>query len=547
MKIAIYSRKSKFTGKGDSIENQVQMCKDYANNNIKDKDKNLEFDVYEDEGFTGENLNRPKFKLLMSKLKDYDILICYRLDRISRTVSDFSSTLEVLDSNNCDFISIKEQFDTSSPMGRAMIYIASVFAQLERETIAERVKDNMLELAKNGRWSGGRVPIGYRSEYEYHIDSEGAERAVIKLQQNPEELELVKLIYKTYLEQGSLNKTEIWFTQKGIKSKSNILLEKTTLKLILQNPVYVKANKEVLDFMDSDGWNVYGEPNGVCGLLSYNKTEGVRVGGKRVKRAQPKKEWIAAVSSCEGIIDPETWINVQMQFIKNKTTFPHLGKTHNTILTGKLTCKNCGSNMIIQHGRVSTRTGEKLFYYTCSMKRKSKGQICNMKNVKAFDIEESVLNELESLAERKLSFIKSLKKKNSISTSAKDIKTKKLLLEKQIIDKQKQIDNLVNKLSFDDDIADILILKIKSLKKELVTTKGDLDAINNDIKITDTENFNISFIESLLNRCLYIKNLSKDEQKQIISVLVTEILYAGNIDESEISLIGSTITKKKQI
>ncbi|MBB6625213.1 recombinase family protein [Clostridium gasigenes] len=543
MKIAIYSRKSKFTGKGDSVENQVQMCRDYANTHFNDK--NLEFDIYEDEGFTGENLNRPKFKMLMSKLKEYDVLICYRLDRISRTVSDFSSTLEILDSHNCDFVSIKEQFDTSTPMGRAMIYIASVFAQLERETIAERVKDNMLELAKNGRWSGGRTPLGYKSEYESYIDAEGNERKVVKLIKSDKELELVNLIYKTYLEQGSLHKTEVWFTQKGIKSNADILLEKTSLKVILQNPVYVKANKEVVDFMKKEQWNVYGEPDGVHSLLSYNKTEAVRVNGKKTKRAKEKSLWIAAISSCEGVIDPETWLAVQKQFSKNKDTFPHLGKTHNAILTGRLKCKSCGSNMIIHHGKVSVKTGEKLFYYVCSMKKRSKGEVCNTKNLKAFDIEESTINELESLAERKLNFLSTLKKKNNYTISTKNIKSKKLLLEKQLLEKQKQIDNLVNKLSLDDDIADILIIKIKSLKKETASIGEDLEKLNNDIKISDTEEFNISFIESVLNRCVNIRDLSKEEQKQIIDVLVIDILYDGSIGEAEMNLIGSDTGKKK--
>ncbi|SDO86671.1 recombinase family protein [Clostridium gasigenes] len=543
IKIAIYSRKSKFTGKGDSIENQVQMCKDYANTHFNDK--NLEFDIYEDEGFTGENLNRPKFKMLMSKLKEYDVLICYRLDRISRTVSDFSSTLEILDSHNCDFVSIKEQFDTSTPMGRAMIYIASVFAQLERETIAERVKDNMLELAKNGRWSGGRMPLGYKSEYESYIDAEGNERKVVKLIKSDKELELVNLIYKTYLEQGSLHKTEVWFTQKGIKSNADILLEKTSLKVILQNPVYVKANKEVVDFMKKEQWNVYGEPDGVHSLLSYNKTEAVRVNGKKTKRAKEKSLWIAAISSCEGVIDPEMWLAVQKQFSKNKDTFPHLGKTHNGILTGRLKCKNCGSNMIIQHGTVSVKTGQKLFYYICSMKKRSKGEVCNTKNLRAFDIEESTINELESLAERKLNFLSTLKKKNNYTLSTKNIKSKKLLLEKQLLEKQKQIDNLVNKLSLDDDIADILIVKIKSLKKETASISEDLEKLNNDIKISDTEEFNISFIESVLNRCVNIRDLSKEEQKQIIDVLIIDILYDGSIGEAEMNLIGSDTGKKK--
>lgn len=543
MKIAIYSRKSKFTGKGDSIENQVQMCKDYAIANIKNK--KLEFDIYEDEGFTGENLNRPKFKKLMSKLKDYDVLICYRLDRISRTVSDFSSTLEILDSNNCDFISIKEQFDTSSPMGRAMIYIASVFAQLERETIAERVKDNMLELAKNGRWSGGRTPLGYKSETSSYLDNENAERTVVKLIQDEKELELVDLIYKTYLEQGSLHKTEVWFTQQGIKSNANILLEKTSLKVILQNPVYVKANKEVMDFMDNEGWNTYGEPDGIHGLLSYNKTEAIRINGKKTKRTKDKSEWIAAISSCEGVIDPKTWLAVQRQFTKNKDTFPHLGKTHNAILTGKLKCKNCGSNMIIQHGATSVKTGEKSFYYICSMKRRSKGEVCNVKNIKASNIEYSTLDQLEYLAKTKLDFLSNLKKKNNSNIANKDVKSKKLLLEKQLLEKQNQINNLVNKLSLDDDIADILILKIKSLKIELAAINADLEKLNNDIKINVTEDFNISFIESLLNRCLFIKDLSKIEQKQIIDVLITDIQYDGNIGEAEMNLIGSESSKKK--
>ncbi|WP_297430759.1 recombinase family protein, partial [Clostridium sp.] len=124
---AIYSRKSKFTGKGESIENQIQMCREYSNTNLKNKNI-TEFLIYEDEGFSGGNTNRPEFQKLMedAKSKKFDILICYRLDRISRNVADFSSTLELLQNNNIDFISIREQFDTTTPMGRAMIYIASV-------------------------------------------------------------------------------------------------------------------------------------------------------------------------------------------------------------------------------------------------------------------------------------------------------------------------------------------------------------------------------------------------------------------------------------
>src|SRR3712207_3673241 len=151
------------------------MCKNYAKRILSIN----EFIIYEDEGFSGSNINRPKFKELLLDVKKnkFNVLICYRLDRISRNVADFSSTLELLQSNNISFVSIKEQFDTSTPMGKAMVYIASVFAQLERETIAERIRDNMLELSKTGRWLGGQTPLGFNSKKITYFDNELKERS----------------------------------------------------------------------------------------------------------------------------------------------------------------------------------------------------------------------------------------------------------------------------------------------------------------------------------------------------------------------------------
>lgn len=157
--IAIYSRKSRFTGKGESIGNQVELCKEYIRTHYGEATLNY-ITVYEDEGFSGGNLNRPAFKKMMEAARSHQFgaIIVYRLDRISRNISDFSGLIEELSYLNIAFISIKEQFDTSTPMGRAMMYIASVFSQLERETIAERIRDNMHELAKTGRCSAARRP-----------------------------------------------------------------------------------------------------------------------------------------------------------------------------------------------------------------------------------------------------------------------------------------------------------------------------------------------------------------------------------------------------
>ena len=146
-KAAIYTRKSKFTEKGDSIESQIKLCSKYLDNiNIKD------YCIYTDEGFSGKNTDRPEFQRMLSdaKAKKFDVIICYKFDRISRNVSDFSNLINKLNELNISFISVVEQFDTNSAICRAMMYLCTVFSQLERETISQRITDNMYSLATKG-------------------------------------------------------------------------------------------------------------------------------------------------------------------------------------------------------------------------------------------------------------------------------------------------------------------------------------------------------------------------------------------------------------
>lgn len=156
IRIAIYSRKSKYTNKGDSVGNQIEIAMKYIQQHYPNSEYNVETIIFEDDGFSGGNIDRPKFKLFLIEedKKPFDVLICYRLDRISRNIADFSTLMNHIAELGTRFVSIKEQFDTKTPIGRAMMYIASVFAQLEREVIAERIRDNMIELAKTGRWLG---------------------------------------------------------------------------------------------------------------------------------------------------------------------------------------------------------------------------------------------------------------------------------------------------------------------------------------------------------------------------------------------------------
>ena len=221
MQFFIYSRKSVYTGKGESIENQIEMCKQYIHSKFSDV-SDADITVYEDEGFSAKNTDRPQFQQMLRdiKLKKPDFVVCYRLDRISRNVSDFSSLIEDLNDRSISFICIKEEFDTSKPMGKAMMYIASVFAQLERETIAERVRDNMLMLARTGRWLGGTTPTGYTSEKQQEIIIDGKVKTSCKLKDNPDELRAVDMIFEKFLELRSVSGVSKYLIKQGIKSRS---------------------------------------------------------------------------------------------------------------------------------------------------------------------------------------------------------------------------------------------------------------------------------------------------------------------------------------
>ena len=236
-------------------------------------------------------------------------IVVYRLDRVSRNIGDFAGLIDELGKLDVSFISIKEQFDTTTPMGRAMIYIASVFAQLERETIAERVRDNMLLLSKTGRWLGGQEPFGFTSEKVSYIDENYNERSLMKLSPLHEELNIVKLIYTKYNETNSITQVTNYLQDNLYKGKNGGEWQTMQVKRILSSPLYVKSSESSHEYLRSLGINVYGDANG-NGYLTYNKT-------KKMTIDRDISEWIYAVANHEGIIDSSEWILIQKTLNKN--------------------------------------------------------------------------------------------------------------------------------------------------------------------------------------------------------------------------------------
>lgn len=145
-----YGRKSVYSDKSDSIDNQFRMSREYCEQKFPGKIESWQ--EFSDEDFTGANTSRPDLQRMLSYIEEgfCDVLVVYQLDRLSRNVRDFSNIYAMLEEHNVMFISIKENIDTTTPIGRAMMYVTVVFAQMERETTATRVADNMRGLAKKG-------------------------------------------------------------------------------------------------------------------------------------------------------------------------------------------------------------------------------------------------------------------------------------------------------------------------------------------------------------------------------------------------------------
>lgn len=159
---AIYARQSVDKKDSISIETQIELCKREFQGGVCKE--------YFDKGYSGKNTERPMFQQMISDIRQGKIskVIVYKLDRISRSVLDFANIWGLFSEYKVEFVSCNERFDTSTPMGRAMLNIAMVFAQLERETIQNRILDAFVSRSEKGLYTGGRLPFGFRSEPVYH-------------------------------------------------------------------------------------------------------------------------------------------------------------------------------------------------------------------------------------------------------------------------------------------------------------------------------------------------------------------------------------------
>lgn len=530
-RFVIYSRKSKFTGKGESIGNQVELCREYIRVNYGEQAAENAA-VYEDEGFSGGNLNRPDFKKMMKAAREgrFRAIVVYRLDRISRNISDFSALIEELSRLEVAFISIREQFDTGNPMGRAMMYIASVFSQLERETIAERIRDNMHELAKTGRWLGGTTPTGYTSESVKSVTVDGKAKKTCKLKLIPEEAETVKKIYDLYTETDSLTLTEAELLRQRVKTKTGRDFTRFSIKGILQNPVYLIADEDAYRYFierEADVFSKRGDFDGTRGILAYNRTEQEK---GRTTIYLPVQEWIVSVGQHPGIIPAKTWIAVQESLERNRSKAYRKPRSNEALLTGLLYCR-CGSRMYPKLSKRRTADGKPVYTYVCKMKERSQRSVCNLRNANGNTLDTAIIEQIKMLSEDRPGFIAQLEQSKRFYTGNREEYESKLSdLRTEQAENEKKITALVDSLAeFDGSTARVHVAKrvdeLHHANEEITSRITELEGLTTQHALSEIE---FDLLRQLL--AVFkdsIDGMSLEQKRAAVRTVVRKVIWDG--------------------
>ena len=240
---AIYVRQSLERADSVSLETQEALCR-------TDLPDHAEVLVYADRGFSGKNTDRPALRKLLSDIEADTVssVIVYKLDRISRNLADFTRLLEIFRAHHVSFSSHTERFETETPMGQAMQSLLMVFAQLERETISSRVRDAAFARAKLGFDTGGTPPFGFR---KIPTTLCGKHTQMLEADENAP---VVTDGFRQYLlADGSLSILAKDWNERGIPTARGSIWQPESVRRVLRNPVYVRADSGVYSYLSRQG------------------------------------------------------------------------------------------------------------------------------------------------------------------------------------------------------------------------------------------------------------------------------------------------------
>ena len=445
--IRIYARQSLDKKDSLSISSQIDFCK-------REITDNEEYKVYTDKGYSGGNMNRPAFEKLMDDVQNNKVtkVIVYKLDRISRSLLDFAKIIGVFQKYNVEFISSTEKFDTSTPMGRAMLGIIMVFAELERDTIKKRIKDNYYDRGKKGFFMGGPPPFGF-DKVTTRVDGIKTSTFV------PNEIQYDKVhdIYNLYAStHSSLGDISDYLNQNKVITPKGGPWDSCKISRILRNPVYVKGDADVYIYYKNKGCIISNDINDFVNDFAcflYGKRE------SNERKYTNVKDHVLSLALHEGIVNSSLFLKCQYKLDGNKQ-IKNTGKGKYSWLSGLTKCGYCKYTMTVVN---TANTYGTYKYFMCRGRTNYKCCDGHKKVQYVHSVEKIVQNEI----------FEKVKSINSISVEVEQTENADgNRLKIKIFEIDTQIDNLINNLAKSNNILtdyiNTKIVELDSEKKDLV-------------------------------------------------------------------------------
>ena len=436
-------------------------------------------DRYDDGGYTGGNMERPALKRLLADIEagKVDCIVVYKVDRLSRSLLDFARIMGTLEKHSISFVSVTQQFNTTSSMGRLTLNILLSFAQFEREIISERTRDKIRAARRKGKWTGGRPVLGY------DVDPKGG-----KLIVNEDEAARVRSIFELYLEHEALMAVvkeldtrgwhnKLWITRKG-REAGGRRFDKASLYKLLTNVLYV-------------------------GKLTCN-------------------------SECHdgehpAIMDAQVFQRVQTLLTRNgRSGGSYVRNRFGALLKGILRCAPCGCGMV----HTFTKKGNKRYrYYVCLTAQKRGWHACPSKSIPALEIEKFVVDQIRSIGRDQTLVVETIRQAREQGQK----RIGELEAERKALERQLERDNgALRKLASEitqgglatERMADLQD-RIRAAEQRATQVREELIALNGELVEEAEAARTLALFDPVWD------TLSPREQARVIHLLVEQVGYDG--------------------
>lgn len=448
MAIILYARKSVERENSISCETQLEYCKSV----IKPDERDEKIITFVDNGFSGGNVNRDGFQKMMKLVRQGKAkkVIVYKLDRISRSLSDFVNILQEFKEHKVEFVSSQESFDTSSPYGEMIVKLLMVFAEFERTSIINRVTQAYAHRSEMGFYMGGRQPYGFDlvPTVIHNVKTK-------KLNPIPAEVEQVRYIFEVYAQENiSLRRLLDILVAEGKQPLNGSSWTTAKLSTLLKNPIYVKADSDVYDYYDRHGVQM------VTDVSLFTGEYGAQLYG-HTKHDPSSPDWSdmkLVLLTHPGIVDSDIWLRCQQKLEKNRQIGNSVSNP-TSWLAGKVICEKCGHTMTTIKGKIN-KSGEIRRYFNCTGRSHKKTCTGPKVTIYAEDLENMVY---ECISEK----LADLKEMNRTTRKGDTAEVNELKLKIKAIEKsEKQLLDTMLAGGFNDDLLALANQKATQFKRD---------------------------------------------------------------------------------